>query len=677
MSDAPVRELLTIIRLKTEMRAGLADLKDSAKSLNTYARAIRKAEKAEKDAFKKVPTGWQRSLKKALDDTTRSMEAQRRAAKRLAESAAKAAKDTALSQDIRSARSYLGEKKREVQAARRTAAAKKAAAEKAAAAEIKAQDKFFRKYDADKAKERQEARRTATVKIREAKRAGDAAVRQLEREGRAAHKAAQQQMADYKRMAGRVALGFGVGAAYGMKRIAGTAMGFAHTVIQETADAADKALIDSQRMAVTSAQGQTLHYASTIAGTEWGEVMTVMRRMADNVQDFKQGKGSGVEAIQKLGWGKEILGGKLEDMDVLITRLDKDLKRFNPAEQSNIMSRIGGRAGAKVLPLFAEGVGGASMPELRQEAIDLGYVIDKSLTDASQKWNDELVRTKAVFRGIRNEMARELVPMTSMLLASFRKWFRSHRQILVDGLQPLVRTVWRIIGVMAILLERVERTVTHFMTWGRFIDLAVKGALILAGIFATVSAALAAAGLAALLGMLGEFIALASLAAGGLGAALMAFLAPLGWILAIVAAIAALVLGFEDLLTFMRGGKSVMGGVLGWFFGLFLSASQAKAAVEGVRAVLHGLWSVAKSVFNYMLESIQTTVMTIIYLIQSLFRMISRLTGLDLNFSLGGVLQAYAGGLEGIAGGINGGADYARGLRGQAPGTATRPGRPA
>jgi hypothetical protein len=405
-------------------------------------------------------------------------------------------------------------------------------------------------------------------------------------------------------------------------------------IFKGAADAADEAAILADRIGTTTDQAQRLVFVSDIAGTKVNEVATAMRRMGDNAQDAMRGKGMAVEALTRMGIMPRIQSGELKDQQKLLEAIIEEREKFSVFERQNLDAQIFGRGGAKIAPLLNLGI--QSFREIAKEADIYGVVISENLTRSSQKFNDEIVRMKGVLAGVRNEIAEATIPAFTNVLEALREWFALNRKLIVDALMPFVRFLGNTLPALFVtVFERVDRAVNQFTDWGTVLKW-------LTGTMAAFGAALVTLGglIAASAFMAALPVIITGLKA--IGALLMAFTVP---VLKIVAAVSVLLLVFDDFLTFLRGGESVLEGILMWFFELFLSTEKAKGAVEGLRAVWQSLFGLISQVLSNAVDGIGKFVDFALQKFAMLLEFISELAGkigLDLDIDFGGALQGIA-----------------------------------
>ena len=362
---------------------------------------------------------------------------------------------------------------------------------------------------------------------------------------------------------GRLGLGaaVGAGAALALPAIGGIVGG---RIIQRTADAADIAKVRSDQAGTSSQKIQELEFISDIVGTKFPEVITALRRASDNAIDAIKGKGQGVEQFGALGLLGDIANNKYKDSMDLLEAIMKAREQGNFSKlELQWLDTVFGRSGSKNMgPMLS--IGSKAFAALREEAQAYGLVVSEDLTDASQKWNDEIVRMRGIAKGLRNDIAEDLLPVFTTMLEAFRFWFLANRKLIKQGLSGYIENLSKAFGVFLKLADRLDRVIVQMGGWGEVTGALASaftllaGALVLGGVhFAVVKLATFLAGktvYAAIAGTLAWGKAVL-----GFGVAANVAFAPIYALLGLLAAIAAI---FEDLMTEVQGGESVLGNYL-------------------------------------------------------------------------------------------------------------------
>tara|TARA_R110000822_G_scaffold1950_8_gene9310 strand:+ start:1642 stop:3657 length:2016 start_codon:yes stop_codon:yes gene_type:complete len=358
------------------------------------------------------------------------------------------------------------------------------------------------------------------------------------------------------------------------------------SVVQGTADQADRAKVQSDQAGTSAQNIQQLEFVSDIVGTNFEQVVTAMRRMSDNAVDATKGKGQGVDQFAALGLTPQ-LGGFTDSMDLLEAIMGAREGSGASKVAKTWLDTVFGRSGAKSMgPMLEAGL--ENFQKLRAEAEAYGLVVSKDLTDASQKWNDEFIHMGGLMKGIRNDLAVDLLPLMTDIAEAMRFWFMANRDVIKQKLHVFMDVVSKSAAVMLKAFDRLNRVVQMMGGWGPVVTgfarsvLLLSGAMMAAGIvFGVQKLANLMAGQTVKTAIVGTIAWTRSIL--GLGIVTNAAAAPL---YLFAAAIAAALLVYEDLMTAVRGGESTLGKYL--LFGTGENVIQDKGSALAAAAVATG-----------------------------------------------------------------------------------------
>lgn len=615
-SEVALRKLITAVELRADVKKGIKQLKRSETVLAKHLEKVKKARKAHNSFVRALGKNEKNAGKQVLRELEVAEKERARARIVLAKKE-RAKRIRQLDKRIRDLKRFLA--KADVMDRRR------------ADREHKRRLRANRKARRARMKRIKEIQRGILIEER-------AELKSLRRRVAAQKRAAKERARAMRRVTGLRASIFGA-----LPAGVGTGLGiwFVYDrILKGAADAADQAAVVADQIGQTAENVQRLRHVSAIVGTKFGEVKTALRRMADNAEDAGHGAGMAVRAFRELGI--HVRDPRLQDnMELLreiFVQMDKIPKALRGRKIQGLSAQIFGRAGAKSMgPLLEQGAAG--FQKLMQEADELGLVLSKKLTRASQKFNDEIIRMWGVLRGIRNMMAEEMLPVITQILEAMTAWFRANRKIIRSGLDWWIKLIFKIAGAGLKVFERVDRIVNQFSDWGK-----VTGVLV--GVMTALLTALGALAAILLTGAVaanwGKIVTL--FAAFGKIVKLAAL--PL---LRFVALAAVLALVFDDFFTFLRGGNSLMERILLWFFDLALGAQQAQSAVDGLRDVWNAIGRLASAILASTWQLIKSWIDNVVGAVGGVLKFIQGAAssfGLNLNLDPGALLSGAAGQLD-------------------------------
>ena len=178
-------------------------------------------------------------------------------------------------------------------------------------------------------------------------------------------------------------------------------------------------------------------HAAELSGSSLETVEKGVKRMQAVLLDAEQGLSTATDSLAALGLSYEELAGlspeeQFDKIAMAIAGVE------DPSRRAALAQEVFGRAGTELLPMLSDGAEG--LAKMKQEAHDLGLVIDQEAADAAAQFNDDLDRLKKGFGGVFQELGQKLLP------------------IIVDKLLPALK-------------EKVIPAVQNFGEWiGKVID---------------------------------------------------------------------------------------------------------------------------------------------------------------------------------------------------------------
>jgi hypothetical protein len=325
-------------------------------------------------------------------------------------------------------------------------------------------------------------------------------------------------------------------------------------------------------------------------GVEQDKLADILKDVNDKVGDFLQtGAGPLADFFEQIGPKVGITADMFKDLsgkEALQLYVD-GLERANlsQAEMTFYMEAIASDA-TLLLPLLRNN--GRGFEEMGREAKEAGSIISESGAQSAQALNKSFAQLGMWIRGIKNDIAVELVPAVTEMVESVRLFIKENRGLISSSIIGFFKTVAAAITVakyalVALALAAgggvligIAAGITKVAAAIRFLFLAQNAFLVLPLVFARLIAMLKATRIAALL--TSASIALIPLLVG--------------------AAVAAILLFAEDLYTFLSGGESYIGDLVDAFPAL-------GSVIDGVSAVVYAFVGTATELFN-MLYSIAT-----------------------------------------------------------------------
>jgi hypothetical protein len=319
-----------------------------------------------------------------------------------------------------------------------------------------------------------------------------------------------------------------------------------------TARAGDEAAKAAQRVGINVEAMQELGFAAELAGADMTSIEVAFRRQAVAARDAeKSALSPSALAYKKIGVSVRDASGAMKGQLQLFEESASGIRGLKTeTEKMAIANDLFGRGGSKILPLLNQGADG--IRKMREQARTLGVVMDEEATKSSEKFIDAMTETKAILKGVRNQIGIALIPIFTRFVERVRDWFLMNGQVIKQRVDKVIDGITSAVGFLDRAFEKVNKRVESVGGWGVIFQQVQKVAKALVVSF----------GIAKLIKALGVMKAIVV----GIGAIASSFSGPVivGIGLFVAALLSVLLIG-DDFLTFLRGGESVIGSFLAAF----------------------------------------------------------------------------------------------------------------
>ena len=335
---------------------------------------------------------------------------------------------------------------------------------------------------------------------------------------------------------------------------AGALFGIAKSV----ADAGDQAAKLSRALGLTAQGYQALGFAAGIGGLKQAEFNVGIQRFSRSLTEAKRGMETYVRPFTALGISaKKLADQNLSAEETFLKVADALGKMPDGFEKTATAQELFGRSGAKLIPLFSSGAAG--IRELMKEAETLGIVMGEDLLADSEEFQDAMLRAKSVIVGIRNTIGAKLIPVINNLLSYFKKIGLANKKLIESKLTAFIEGMISFIKYVIMQLKAlwyvVNGVVRLFGGWERVLKTLVTGLKI----FLALKITYALGGIVIALGQ----IVLGFKSAGA--AAMIAQAKIMAIPILVGAALIALGLIIEDVISYFQGKDSITGRLLASF----------------------------------------------------------------------------------------------------------------
>lgn len=310
-------------------------------------------------------------------------------------------------------------------------------------------------------------------------------------------------------------------------------MHFAHGLM-DMASANEKAAL---KLGITTAAVQEMGHAANMVDIDMGTVTQGLKFLQLNAQKASEGSKEQAKVFRDLGVSVKGLNGEIKPADALFEEVaTKVAATEDPAKRTALAMRIFGRSGVELLPILVKG--GAGIAELREEARMLGGVMGEETAEKAAALEENVKRLAFAFNGVKYAIGNGLLPILTRIAMAFTSF----------------------VGKVNEAYKRTK-------------------------IFQTLIAVGLTAGFVKLIGVLR--------AVGSAG--VLSWLKTLGGYILLAAAVAGVVLIFEDLYQTISGGKGMIGQWIDEWKGFGTTAEFAKTFAAGLKSIREEIERITKT----------------------------------------------------------------------------------
>jgi hypothetical protein len=351
-------------------------------------------------------------------------------------------------------------------------------------------------------------------------------------------------------------------------------------IVTKTVETAGALNDTSVALGVTTDAIQELGYAAQLNGSSVEGMADGLRKLSIHMAAAAGGSEEAAQTFSKLGVRIKSEDGKLRDADQVFADLADKFKAMpDGARKVATAVDLFGKSGAALIPTLQAGRDG--LAELRQEARELGIVLDKDTIAAGDDLDDTWVKLKLAAVGLRYSIAGPLLASLNESAKSTLAWIKANRGLIAQRMRSVLKGLAAAIKTIASGLALVWHGLNFVIARWKLFAALIVGSL----------AAIAIANAGAVI----SFIALGAAAIGSAIAAAAAWVVAAAPFIALAALIAIVLLALEDLWVFLHGGKSLIGDV-----GKELAKLVSDFIDQGPKAGEHWMLKILRSVLIYL-----------------------------------------------------------------------------
>lgn len=315
----------------------------------------------------------------------------------------------------------------------------------------------------------------------------------------------------------------------------------AYAVMQ--AEAIDKSGKMADAFGINFQAFQELEYAARQSGAEVEEFRTDLENLSKTLVDN--------DALKEMGISAKTATGELKTTDQVIMDIATKFESLSKGEQNAFNDKL--TLSPSALKLLQQG--GKGIQALRDQAKQLGIVLDDNAKNKAARFQSSLISARSVVDGLGKAISVSLLPAMADSIEAFTGWIGKNREFISSAITQVVDGVAKGFTMFGDAIKYL---------YAQFEKLVGPLDAVLGPIDATQAIAIAAA-----------------IAFGALAVATVAATWPF---LAIAAAIAGVVIILDDLYSAFTGGASIIGGWADAFAEAFPAITAGLKDIAGVAA---------------------------------------------------------------------------------------------
>lgn len=257
--------------------------------------------------------------------------------------------------------------------------------------------------------------------------------------------------------------------------------------VKGTAELADEIKSAAARIGLSTTALQELRFAGGLANVSAEELQNGMKLLSRNAFEAANGSKEAGEGFRALGVRVTDSNGKVKTAEQLLTELGDGFARTkSETEKVALAQKVFGRSGTALLPLLNQG--SAAIAAQRRELHDLGGVLDEELIELGDEFTDSQLRLKAATQGVKNVLAKALLPTIIRTIDGMKKWVAANRQWIGQGIAKAVRDFVVVLSSVSRAIAEVVRFNIEFVRSLTPLQKGLIGVLAVAALLAAVFA---------------------------------------------------------------------------------------------------------------------------------------------------------------------------------------------
>lgn len=257
----------------------------------------------------------------------------------------------------------------------------------------------------------------------------------------------------------------------------GAGVWYLKSIVDEASNAGDATAKLARNLGLSA---EALQEWQHIAGLENFDVFTAFKFLAKNMAEAKDGVKTSLDAFNRLNVSVTNADGTLRSYDEVLMDVAENFPKLSEAERVQTAMDIFGRSGLTMVGTMMKGKD--AIKAMRQEAQDMGIVLDSDVLEQMENYNDEWFRVQQTINGVKAQIAKVLLPAFMKVATTIKtslipviKWAKGH----IEELRTVAKWVGIGFAVMAgaLLLAMIPVTIALLKLTGSLIAMGIAGAM--------------------------------------------------------------------------------------------------------------------------------------------------------------------------------------------------------
>lgn len=243
------------------------------------------------------------------------------------------------------------------------------------------------------------------------------------------------------------------------------------SMVKETVDLGGKLNDTAQKTGISTDALQEFGYAAGLNSSNLDELANGVTKLSKGLGSVKEGKGPAVDGLKALGISMSdpaVKGKNLEQILYLVASRFSGMP--DGAKKTKAAMDLFGKSGANLIPTL--NLGAQGLAQLRQEARDMGVVMDGKAVSGLDELGDNLDKAKVSLTALKNQAVVALIPVLQELVTGFSSWVRENKELIRSSITTVV-------SGLAAALRILGKTVVFVIDHWKLFAALIGGAVVL------------------------------------------------------------------------------------------------------------------------------------------------------------------------------------------------------